>query len=168
MSYIRVPIVRRDGTVVGHAKVDAEDAYLVANYTWRLHSYGYATVKSGGVQLLMHRLIMGLKSGDDAQVDHINLDKLNNQRSNLRLATNAQNGQNVPARKSSSPFRGVSWDRRRKAWKVTVDCGPRQHFGGLHASEEQAALAAHQLRRRLMPYANTDPVLIERGLLQED
>jgi hypothetical protein len=76
----------------------------------------------GGRQsnILMHRLIMG--APDRLTVDHIDGDGLNNTRSNLRLATDSQNGGNMRVVKSSSGFKGVSWNGT--SWVASFTGGP--------------------------------------------
>jgi hypothetical protein len=71
----------------------------------------------------MHRFILGLQPGDKRQGDHINGNSLNNQRCNLRIATNSQNGAN--ARKHSnntSGYKGVTWNRKLQKWRVQIAC----------------------------------------------
>jgi hypothetical protein len=105
------------GGLVGKGKfalVDDEDVQLVAKHTWYLCSTGYATTtvhisgskKTGIVQkgISMHRLIMGFPK---EQVDHVNRDKLDNQRSNLRLASHTQNCWNADKQPSNTGYRGV-------------------------------------------------------------
>lgn len=66
---------------------------LVSKYKWSLHSAGYAFrndySKNKRKIVLLHRLIMDTPSG--LVVDHINGDKLDNQCSNLRNCTRANN-----------------------------------------------------------------------------
>lgn len=56
----------------------------------------------------MHRMVMGCKRGDKKEVDHINLDTLDNRKQNLRFVTRSQNQLNrdkLPRNKSG--FKGV-------------------------------------------------------------
>lgn len=53
----------------------------------------------------LHRLIMRPQHG--MQVDHINGDRSDNRRSNLRICTNQQNNLNKTGTKSSTGVRGV-------------------------------------------------------------
>ena len=55
------------------------------------------------------------------QIDHKNRNKADNSFSNLRLATNKQNGENLPLFcTNSSGYRGVSWDTARKKWRAQI------------------------------------------------
>lgn len=83
---MNIPIYKR-GVVISHASVDSKDYDEVAKHKWRLHPRGYAVTTVGTI--LMHRLIM--KPIDGLYVDHINHDKLDNKRSNLRCVTQKVN-----------------------------------------------------------------------------
>jgi hypothetical protein len=80
------------------AMVDDEDWDLIKGYNWysvkmRNTHYVRATIpKSGGKKVYLHRLIMG--EPEDMMVDHIDGNGLNDQKSNLRICTNAENQRN--------------------------------------------------------------------------
>lgn len=105
------------------ALVDDEDYERVARYRWHLHSAGYAG-RSAGTRatrhyVLLHRFILDPPSG--VQVDHADMDKLNNQRSNLRLCTRSQNLRNTPApAHNTSGTKGVWWDGKRGKWTAQI------------------------------------------------
>jgi hypothetical protein len=151
-----VPIKGRDGGVKAYVVVEEADYEWASRYRWRL-SNGYAVRSakdgSGYYTLSMHREVMGLKRGDPGEVDHLNHWKLDNRRTNLRLCTHAENHQNRRQegdRGSSSRFRGVSRFPRNKKnpWQVHVG----RKYIGCFATEEEAAKAAAEARKRLMPY----------------
>jgi hypothetical protein len=97
----------------------------------------------------MHALVTGVKG-----VDHIDGNGLNNQRSNLRPATDAQNAQNRALRNDNvSGFRGVA-QTRSGGWLAYAHSSGKQVYGGIHKTPEAAAVAARQLRAGLMPYVN--------------
>ena len=152
----RVP-VRRGGRVVGHALVDWEDFDHVRRYRWTLDRDGYPrAAPRRGVKHSMHRLILGLVPGDGLEGDHVNGDPLDNRRANLRVATRAQNGQNVPAKRG---FRGVVWDPSRptsRSWRVRPRLNGRSIHVGWFETEEEAAEAATRWYAENMPFANPE------------
>jgi hypothetical protein len=79
------------------------------NKTW----YAYRTIVKKGKQcnIKMHREIMEFPIG--YEIDHIDHNGLNNQKSNLRIATRSQNNCNT-IYKNSSGYRGVSLHCRKK------------------------------------------------------
>ena len=108
------------------AKVDNEDFDKVKNINWAF-SKGYAYNTLIGH---MHRLIMN--APDDMLVDHKEIEEtLDNRRSNLRLATRAQNQHNQrPQSKSSSKYKGVGWHKPRNKWSGFIGYkGKKYHLG---------------------------------------
>jgi len=76
----------------GLVLVDDDCSYL-KQYKWYRDHYGYVVARPHKKDnLRMHRLIV--KADDGQEVDHINRDKLDNRKSNLRLCTRAENNQN--------------------------------------------------------------------------
>jgi hypothetical protein len=102
----------------------------------------------------LHREILELQPYEKRFVDHINGDKLDNRRSNLRVVTEAQNRQNVPVYGGYSRFRGVS--RSGPRWRARVTIDGTSIDGGSFATEEEAAVAARELRAIHMPFANEE------------
>jgi tellurite resistance-related uncharacterized protein len=155
----RVPIWSRVGLVT-FAWVDDADAELVEAYRWYCSHNGYAmSTARGRSTLRMHRLVMGIERGDCRQVDHINRDKMDNRRGNLRLVTPAQNCQNVPAHGGTSQHRGVHWNTRHGGWVALVVLNGRHHYLGLHDDELEAARVASDFRREHMPYSEVDQTI---------
>lgn len=126
------------------ALVDDADLELVSAYRWfaaernldghQSRTYAIASIRRDGkrTSIFMHGVIAG--SGPD----HIDHDGLNNQRSNLRPATGSQNqGNRRPDLRSTSRFKGVSWEPRRRKWRATI-CG---RIIGRYADEVDAARA---------------------------
>lgn len=155
-AYIRIPLRRRDGTIKAHAIIDVEDAHL-AVHRWHL-SGGYAKRSlhhAGGRQqtVWLHRAILGLTPGDGVEVDHIDGNGLNCRRENLRVATHAQNVQNVPSHAgSSSRYRGVSWNSRRGKWKAQAQLNGVVHTLGRFDDEQEAAAVVQAWRLAHMPF----------------
>lgn len=109
----------------------------------------------------MARQLLELEPGDPRQVDHVDMDKLNNRRSNLRLATHAENQQNRRAyRGSSSRFRGVCWNARRRRWRANAFLDGKQMQIGEFRGEREAAEAIEAVRLARMPFAMPDPALL--------
>lgn len=95
------------------------------------------------VTFYMHREIaerMGL--ANSAEVDHWDLDGLNNQRENLRPTGRFQNAWNRTKRVNcTSQFKGVSWIRAKEKWVASIKVPERQITLGAFDSEIEAALA---------------------------
>lgn len=158
-----IPIHNRAGELVAYALVDAEDHAWVSRLKWHLHG-GPADqryVSTGSRPCLyLHRLVMGLPpiAQDPREVDHINRDRLDNRRANLRLTSRAENAQNVPA-KGRSRFRGVHWEAGRERWRAEVSLNGRRVYRERFDTELEAAVAAERARAAHLPFAEPDPAL---------
>ncbi len=154
-----VPLIGRRGTVLGHAVIDAADAELVGRWRWGMNgANGYAVRRNPdeGVPRIirMHRMLLGLTPSDDLEVDHINRDRLDNRRANLRAIPKAAQQQNIRSHvDATSSHRGVSWDRRRATWVAAVKANGKNLHLGQFDTEEEAAEVARAARARLLPYA---------------
>lgn len=146
---IRIPLRARDGSVRAYALIDDEDAHLAA-FAWRCHG-SYAARSPGTV--LLHREVLGLVPGDGLQGDHINGDKLDCRRTNLRVGTQALNGQNILR---TSRYRGVTFEAGR--WRARATLGGRNKHLGRFNTEQEAAVAAAAFRAQHMPFANEERI----------
>lgn len=123
-----IPLRNKRGEVVAETLVDDEDYEEISKYRWHL-SKGYAltTVRldsSKSKQFSLHRELARLMcaSIDKYQIDHIDCNRLNNQKSNLRLVTNKQNHENRPGaqRNSTTGIRGISYIKNRNYFQASV------------------------------------------------
>lgn len=125
------------------AIVDEEDYVRLASHSWYYgDDYAQRSVHSAGKQRtsLMHRETLQVSEG--FQVDHINGDKLDNRKSNLRLATHQLNMFNRPACVgTSSIYKGVSWHKRKNKWMASARRDGISKFLGYFSNEEDAARA---------------------------
>lgn len=134
----------------GVSLIDSEDAGLLQGRNWRLHSngrYAFAVYYDNSLRtnrfLLLHRVILGL-TDRGLQVDHINGDGLDNQRSNLRVVTQFQNMANAK-KKSHSQFKykGITAgpNGRRLGYCASICVDGIRHYLGTHPTQEAAARA---------------------------
>lgn len=107
---------------------DLEDYDLIKDYCWYLDNSGYIrtnirddkTNKATSIQI--QRLIMNYPDG--LYVDHINHNKRDNRKENLRVVTNQQNSMNHKIRSGNkSGVSGVTFSKQRNKWRafITVD-----------------------------------------------
>jgi hypothetical protein len=124
------------------ALVDDEDFDELARWTWYLHEDGSAVRRKSlqdGTRTnwieRMHREIMGLKKGDKMVVDHKNQVRLDNQKANLRICTQAQNCCNCKVRKhSTTGLKGVA--RNPSGWLAYIRVnGKKKHLGTFRTPE---------------------------------
>lgn len=126
--------------------IDDDDYDHLSKYKWLMTKNNYAVryeYRNGETfQFLMHRQIMGYPI--DMEIDHINGDKLDNRKLNLRICSRAENDRNSrPHRDGSSKFKGVSRIGKRskgKPWRARI-WGGKEIVIGYFLTEEEAAIA---------------------------
>jgi len=129
--------------------VSPKDYYLLKNFNWYLGGNGNefyvfrnTKIGHGKIRMVsMHRQIMGFPKG--LLVDHKNNKPLDNRRSNLRVATPAQNSCNKPKikTKTSSKYIGVSLHKSRNRFDANIRYGGKKIYLGSFDSEIDAARA---------------------------
>jgi hypothetical protein len=117
--------------------VDDEDFEKLNKFKWYFHD-GYAIRQVKGKIVRMHREIANTPI--DMLTDHINGDKLDNRKVNLRPCTTAQNVQNRSNQSNnSSGFKGVSWSKKNNKWSAMININKkRTHLGYFKTAEEAA------------------------------
>lgn len=138
------------------AVVDDEDYEKISRHRWYVNlnkrrQYAHRQYRYRGKQVLvlMHRLIINAPKGKN--VDHIDGDGLNNQKSNLRLCTQAQNLWNQcrwSKNGLSRRYKGVQRDQKGK-WAVFISINGVTHRLGRYAHEIAAAREYDKLARLL-------------------
>lgn len=130
------------------ARVDDDDFEWLSGFNWNLDSKGYAQRKAGKSTVRMHREILRAPAGMD--VDHIDGDRLNNQKANLRVCTRSENKRNQRVyRNSTSGFKGVSFHKLTGKWHANIGHNGKTTYLGLHRTAEDAAIAYNEAARRL-------------------
>lgn len=108
-------ITRKDGTVVSFL-IDVEDIELCKKYKWHVSAIKdkiyCGTWLDDGSHKFLHQLL--LSPPDGKVVDHIDGDEKNNQKSNLRIATQQENARNLKKHRSKTGVIGVTQDMRCK------------------------------------------------------
>ncbi len=111
---------------LSYALVDDKDFIWLSEWSWSYNYNGYACRSAWDGEkyrkLYMHRAINNTPDGFDT--DHINRNKLDNRRINLRTLSRSLNNHNAPAPKNnSSGHKGVCWSEERQKWRsyITID-----------------------------------------------
>lgn len=128
------------------AAIIDDDMGHLAQFKWYLMPSGYVIrslyENKAKRTIRLHREVFGAQRGQE--LDHVNRDKLDNRRSNLRLASRQTNCANVPpSRRNGSGYKGVHrrLDMPHAPWRAAIRIdGALRHLGN-YASREEAAKA---------------------------
>lgn len=129
----------------GKAIVDDKDFAFFNKWKWYLSSDGYIKRNQyiGNkkfITIRMHTLLLKTKNG--YEIDHINGNRFDNRRINLRLANRSENQCNRKTNKNStSGFKGVSWHKVVKKWYAKIVKDKKYYFIGYFNTAHQAALS---------------------------
>lgn len=118
---------------------------------------GYLRITVAGKSEYAHRLAWMYVNGHwpTQTVDHINGNRGDNRIANLRLATYAENMQNIrqATKKSESKVLGVSWHKRAGKWQVHISVGRNKKYLGLFKDKSEAQQAYIAAKRDLHPFS---------------
>ncbi len=119
--------------------IDKEDYEKVKHYSCYIDVKGYVRIEIGTKTMRLHRYLLGITDPNNS-VDHIDNDKLNNKKNNLRTTTTGKNNQNRRKQTNTlSKYIGVSYQK--KKWQSYITNDKQRTFCGLYSDEETAARA---------------------------
>ena len=132
------------------ALVDSGDYNMLLKFKW-YGSDGYArcNMKKDGKwsSAFMHRVIMNTPKG--GITDHINRNKLDNRRINLRICSNSDNLLNSSIRKNNtSGAKGVRWHKKSKKWVVEVNINYKKKHVGLFKDKIEAIKKYNEVAKK--------------------
>lgn len=152
-----IPVISNYKESPAFAIVDDEDYERVSQYRWRATGrnykgrrclYPFSYVHSFGYTVAMHRVIMPAPKG--FITDHINGDRFDNRRSNLRVCSKAENCQNRKRSitNSDNKYKGVHKHGRKYLARIMahgekMDLGSYQNEILAAAVYDEAAIKYH-------------------------
>lgn len=120
----------------GRALIDLEDVEKCKLLKWSIQGSGYARSKKPGFNTSLHRYILGYK--EELDVDHVNHNKLDNRKHNLRIVLRPINVANTDKHKCYSRMSNGMW-------RVEVTRWRKRFYGGIYRTEEKAIAARDNL-----------------------
>ena len=113
--------------------VDDEDRWLLEEYTWYISDSGYAMTRAGGILTRLHHCIRGQPMWEGEEFDHINRNRLDDRRRNIRWVTRKQNTLN----KQVSTMTGI-YPHTNGGYQVRVKRDGIQHYLGIFGTLDEA------------------------------
>ena len=140
-SFYEDYIIGDDGC--GHQfMIDNDDFDRIKERHWT-YSEGYwvTYIRIGDRKMLlgMHNFIMPPKDG--CIIDHVDRNRSNNRKHNLRQATVSQNNMNSTLRKNNSGITGVKLDKRYNKWCAVITLNKKYIWLGEYADKDVAIKA---------------------------
>lgn len=133
------------------ALVDDDDYPWLIQWKWSYngrYAARHAIVDGKSTSVYMHREI--LKPDPGMYTDHINGDRLDNRRCNLRSCSHAQNSRNMrkQAHPTSSAYKGVSFHKASGRWAAGIRVEGKRRSLGYYETEIDAAYAYDEAARQ--------------------
>lgn len=129
-------------------QVSNEDLDWVLNFKWCVDTKGYIqrSYSINGVikKAVLHRVICEMMelNINNQSIDHIDCNRLNNCRNNLRIATRSQNNFNQKIRSNNtSNYKGVSWCKQAGKWRVRIYIDKKEKHVGFFDCPIKGAIA---------------------------
>jgi hypothetical protein len=147
-----IPIHRRGGIVCGYALVDTaiKDQFVLRGWTISGANYLSSASKTGHrFRDYMHTIAIGSDAPIGYEIDHVNGDKWDNRRCNLRFVTKSENQRNRVIQRNRNQYgRGVSFDKRRGTFMAYCHYRGKMINLGTFATAADARQAARDGRAK--------------------
>lgn len=125
--------------------VDDDTARLLNGLMIRVDSWGYPVVFYDRRECKVANLVVGYTTGPGLVVDHINTNKFDNRKENLRWATKSQNALNTKAHKDNKTgYKGVSRMPNSRTFRARLQIGAKSYAMSGFRTPEQAALQVNK------------------------
>jgi len=135
-------LYNKDSQDIARTIIDTDDLLKVVDYKWTINAGGYVISMSTGRGVYLHRLVA--ETPQNKKTDHINNNRLDNRKINLRNVTDTQNSQNMRSVRGSSKYKGVCYFKKHdcklvKPWLSYITIDKKRKYLGYYATEEEAA-----------------------------
>ena len=140
------------------ATVDKKDYEYLKQWKWYCDACGYAArsaiIDGRKSRVIMHRVIA--KTPEDMCTDHINMDRLDNRRENLRIVNKSQNGMNRLVNEGREiPYKGVSFRKDSKKYRAYGSLNKKRKYLGEYENPIDAAKKYNEFAKKVYgEYAN--------------
>lgn len=127
----------------GTVQISREDLPRIQNFNWYVSTLGYAVAtipRTGSKKIWMHKTILGSKEG--YLTDHINRDRLDNRRKNLRFASIQENNRNTNCT-------GYYFQKGTNKWRVRIMKDKKLHHIGYFPTPDEAKNARKRAAKQL-------------------
>ncbi len=124
--------------------------------SWKITNTGYiiGTCFLGGVRKprYLHRVILNELESSNLCIDHINGNRLDNTKTNLRLVTYQENQFNKKLNKNKTHgviYKGVDFNKASKKYRAYIYFNYKSIHLGYFSSQEEAAIAYNEKANKL-------------------
>lgn len=145
-----IPLNKSNSEICQYAIVDDFDWYNLIQYSWSLTTNKYVAAKVGTRIVYMHRYLYNEAIPDGHVVDHINQNRIDNRRTNLRVVSYSENNQNISRPNKgnkTSKYIGVTYAKDKGKWFARIHKDNKKYHLG-HFEHEEAAAKAYDIKAK--------------------
>lgn len=139
----RIVLFNKHGEQTGVVIIDTEDVNKCKKHKWFLSKRGYPTSRINGKLICLHKYIFSAEN-----IDHIDRDRFNNRKSNLRECSYSQNIMNQTSRGGTGRYKGVWFDKKNNKWAAAIRYNNERKSLGRFHDEKEAALAYNRAAKK--------------------
>ncbi len=137
-DHVEMELYDTKGEVKAIVIFDKDDIEIVSQYKWKLDGGGYCRCT------VLKKMLHNFLTGND-MVDHINRNKLDNRRCNLRKVNKSENAMNSKVYcTSKTGIKGVRWYKAYKKWSANIMVNYKTIFLGYFNDIEDAKKARYE------------------------
>lgn len=126
--------------------IDKEYSFLLKRWSFCDNGQGYPVANIDSKKTYLHQLILGKKKG--FVIDHINRNKLDNRKCNLRFVTQRQNCCNTTlSKRNTSGYKGIHWNSEINKWVARITNYRKSIHIGSFSVLEDAIMARKNAER---------------------
>lgn len=138
-EYVRIKLKSRDCSIL----LDLDDWEYFKNYPLKVDSQGYVVYRIDKKSKSVHRKVMNNPEG--MRIDHIDRNKLDNRKQNLRTCSNVENCMNIGiSKRNTSGYKGVRRAQRANRWEAYITVYGKKFYLGSFIKIEDAAKAREE------------------------
>ena len=136
-NYAEIIIRNRKGEVKAIGLIDIEDIEKCKDIKWTTDGASY--ISGSMKKYKLHRFVLNYDG--PLQIDHINRNKFDNRKENLRIVSSFENAQN-------NGKTGVSFDKKANKWKAEYQRYGKYYNAGTYWTKEEAIEARNRAIRK--------------------
>lgn len=157
-DYAEIIVRNKQGDIKGKAIIDLDDVDKCKRFKWGMYAnrYFYGNINKT-LRIRLHRYVMNVPAYDgNIIVDHIDRDRSNNRKNNLRVVNHTENNRNKDNHNTDKDiiydYKYIYLDKRRNLYYGRFEYkGKKYHTNG-YKTQFMTHVAIEDIRKRVMKY----------------
>lgn len=144
---------------------DLEDYDLIKQYSWKRNKDGYWICHKNNKISMLHRILLKIND-KNIFVDHINHNKNDNRKINLRICTSQENNRNTKLQeRNNSNIIGVRWNKNKQKWTSQIGLNYKIKYLGTFSTKEEAIIARLKAEKEIYKDFSPQKYLFDKYLI---